>query len=48
MQVGESLFGASDIPLLFLLGWRTFLEIWRSGFCQALTDDRRSPEGLGA
>jgi hypothetical protein len=35
-------------PLHFLLGWRTFPESWRSGFGQALPDDRRAPEGLGA
>jgi hypothetical protein len=38
-----------DLPLLFLLGWRTFPVSWRRGFCQALT--RRfggSPEGRGA
>jgi hypothetical protein len=32
----------------FLLCWRTFPESWLHGFSQALTDDRRAPEGLGA
>jgi hypothetical protein len=45
---GNSPFGTSDIPLLFLLGWRTYPQSWRSGFGQALPDDRRAPEGLGA
>jgi hypothetical protein len=37
-----------DPPFLFLLGWRTFGKSWWSGFGQALPDDRRAPEGLGA
>jgi hypothetical protein len=28
-----------------LLGWRTVPESWWSGFCQALPDERRAPEG---
>src|SRR5918999_808018 len=37
-----------ELPLcIFLLGWRTFPQSWRSGFCQALPDDRRAPEGRG-
>jgi hypothetical protein len=41
-----------NLPLLFLLGWRTFPLSWRSGFCQALRgclksryDRRENSEG---
>jgi hypothetical protein len=44
---GNSPFGTSDVPLLFLLGWRTFPSSWRSGFGQALPDNRRTPEARG-
>jgi hypothetical protein len=37
-----------ELPLCFLLGWRMFPSSWRSGFGQALPDERRAPEGLGA
>jgi hypothetical protein len=50
----DSPFGTSDVPLLFLLGWRTFPSSWRSGFGQALPDlpaGRQAtgghPKGLG-
>src|SRR5918992_5484350 len=35
-----------SIPLLFCFAG-TFPQSWRSGFGQALPDERRAPEGLG-